>query len=284
MRELRKWAWAAAVTAATTAPAAAQQGTVTSTGSTTLGSLSGTGGLTGGGAGQLGGSGGGLGGSGGGLSGSTLQGTQLQSMQAAPKLNAPTGQASSTLQKSNFLSGYYANPYFQGTISAGTNGTPGGFGSALYGNTSGTTGSSGYGSTATGVGNRLGLTSGGGAGGAAGGLGRTGLGGLGGQNSANQSGIVVPIPVQLTYAAQVQFAAPPVATGRLLTEVRLAIDNTSMIANPKTVEVLTDADNNVVLRGTVQDDSEARLIEGLVRLTPGVRAIKNELTSAVAGR
>lgn len=265
MRELRKWAWAALIATAAAAPGAAQQGTITSGGGATTGNLGGVGGLTGGGAGQLGGGGGGQGGggAGGGLGtssggmGTALQGTQLQTMQAAPKLSAPTGTASSSLQKSNFLAGYYANPYFQGTISSGTSATPGGFGMVL-----------------------MPVTAGSGAAGGRGGIG--GAGGRGGQSSSNQSGILIPLPVQINYSAQMRFPTPPVAAGRMQTELRLVIDGTSQIANPKGVQIVTDDANNVTLRGTVKDDDEARLVEGLVRLTPGVGAIKNELTATAS--
>ena len=111
--------------------------------------------------------------------------------------------------------------------------------------------------------------------------GRTGVGGLGigGQNSANQSGIVIPLPVQIAYTARMQFPTPPVPAGRIVSEVRAVLDNTSAIANPKAVQIITDANNNVTIRGTVKDDDEARLVEGLVRITPGVGTIRNELTA-----
>jgi hypothetical protein len=272
MRELRKWVWTAVVAVVAAAPVAAQQGTVTTGGGQTTSNLTGTGGLTGGGAGTLGGnSTGGTGGTGsstGGTGGSDFSGTALQTMQAPPKLTAPTGTATSSLQKSNFLAGYYANPYYQGQITSQTAAVPGGFGSPLYG-TTGTTGRGAIGGTGT-----TGT-------GTAGGAGRTGIGG---QSSTNQSGILIPLPVQINYTAQMQFATPPVAAGKILTEIRSTIDNTSMIANPKTVQVITDASNNVTLRGNVKDDDESRLIEGLVRLTPGVGSIKNELAFPVASR
>jgi hypothetical protein len=262
MRELRKLAWAAIIAAAASAPAAAQQGTITSGGGATTGNLGGAGGLTGGGAGQLGGTSGGLGGnSGGSTSGSTgspLQGTQLQSMTAPPKLMAPTGTASSSLAKSNAFAGYYANPYFQGQITAQTNATPGGFGTPLYGAATGGTGSINRGT-------------GGGIGGA-----------RPGQSGNQQSGILIPISVQMSYSAQMRFPTAPVAVSRIQTDLRVVIDGTSEIANPKGVQVVTDDFNNVTLRGTVKDDDEARLVEGLVRLTPGVGFIKNELTATAS--
>lgn len=253
MRELRKWAWAAVVATAAAAPAVAQQGTVTNSGSgLSSTSLSGTGGLTGGGAGQLGGQGGGQGGS-----GSQLQGSPLQTMEAAPKITATTGTATGSLQKSNLLAGYYANPYFQG-ISKQTNAAPGGFGMVLMPVTA-STGARG--------------TTGGGAG---------GLGGRGGMTSSTQSGILVPLPVQINYSARMMFPTPPVAAARMQTDLRVMLDGTPGIANPKGVQIITDADNNVTLRGTVADSDEARFVEGLVRVTPGVRAISNELTATSA--
>lgn len=276
MRELRKWVWTAVITVAAASPAAAQQGSIISGGGQTTGSLSGTGGNFGGGAGQLGGGlgggglgggglGGGSGGAGGGLGGSALQGSQLQTMQAPPKITPPNGQGSSSLAKSNFLAGYYANPYFQGQISSQTNAAPGGFGTALY--------------PATGAGGRGALGSGGG------GIGGIGGGRGGNQANSNLSGILVPIPVQINYTAQMQFPTPPVAASKMQAELRGLLDNTNQIANPKAVQIIIDAKNNVILRGKVKDDDEARLVEGLVRVTPGVGGIQNELTAtASAGK
>jgi hypothetical protein len=181
-------------------------------------------------------------------------------MQAAPKLTPPTGQSSSVLDKSNFLGGYFANPYFQGQISQQTNASPGGFGSPLYGTAGGSSGR----------------------GGASGGL-YSGIGGGRGGSQANQqSGILIPIPTQIAYTAQMQFASPPVAASKIQTELRGLLNNTTEIANAKNVQIIVDANNNVILRGTVKDYDEARLVEGLVRLTPGVQGIANELT-ATAG-
>ena len=100
------------------------------------------------------------------------------------------------------------------------------------------------------------------------------------QNSANQSGILVPLPVQINYVAQMRFPTPPVPASQIQTDLRGIIDNGGL-ENSKTVQVVV-AGTNVTLRGAVKDDEEARLVEGLVRLTPGVGAIKNELTFPVA--
>jgi osmotically-inducible protein OsmY len=54
-------------------------------------------------------------------------------------------------------------------------------------------------------------------------------------------------------------------------------DRSSMLANPRGIDVRMDG-NVVVLRGTVRDEDEAKTAEGMVRLTPGVLTVRNELT------
>lgn len=263
MRELKRWAWVAVVVAAWGAPASAQ---ITGN-ATSGGSLSGlstgstmTGGLTGGGTGGIS-SGGTAGGgtAGGGSSGGALQGTQLLDLQQPPDISGTTGSQGSSTHASNIFSGYFANPYYQGRITATSNQAPGGFGAPLFGTGTGAVRS--------------------------GGTARTG-GAAGRTNTNNQSGIVIPLQVQMAYAAEMRFASAPVAPAALTADLRGALTGTSMISNAKAIQIDIDAGNNVTLRGTVADDDERRLAEGLVRITPGVRAIKNELTigKATAGK
>ncbi len=80
-----------------------------------------------------------------------------------------------------------------------------------------------------------------------------------------------------------RFPTPPVTAIKLQTDLRGIID-AGGLSNSKSVQVLADGNNNVTLRGTVKDDEEARLVEGLVRLTPGVGGITNELTFPVASK
>lgn len=275
MRELRTCAVFAVVVAAS-ATASAQQATVTSTGGRTTGNITGTGGLVGGtttgGTGLGGGSslgGGGTGGTGSsGIASSPVSGgVQLQQLQTITAPTAPTGSNTSSLNQSNLFRGYYANPYYQGAnLMSGTRTTspqPGGFGQPLFNTSTGGTGAVTGRNTTTG-------------------LGTTGLGGrnaLGGQNASTQSGILIPIPTQIAYTATMQFPTPPVAAGRIVADIRSVIDATPMIANSKAIQIITDANNNVTIRGTAKDDEEARLVEGLVRLTPGVGSIRNELAA-----
>ena len=51
---------------------------------------------------------------------------------------------------------------------------------------------------------------------------------------------------------------------------------TNAIANPAGIQVAVDG-HTVTLRGTVANEDEARLVVGMVRLTPGVRVVKSEL-------
>jgi hypothetical protein len=285
MRGRTNWAWAALVLAASAGPAAAQTGGIGSGGSTGAIGLGGGGGLTSGGltssglAGTLnssnvgGGSGVGAGGLSTNRSGTGGSGGTSQTPLATNGISPPTGNSRSSLDSSNIFSGFYANPMYAGSSGQGGVGVaPGGFGSPLY---TGTTGSGATGAR----GGRAGTT---GASLGAGGMG--GRGGLGSTNTfgalsgSSQTGIVVPIPVQINSAAQIQFSAPPVAAPRLQADLRNALDNSSLLPNGRDVLVITDAQNNVTLRGRVRDENEARLIEGVVRLTPGVRVIQNELT------
>lgn len=283
MRGLKTWAGAAALAAATAPPAFAQLtgGTTTGTalGGTTVGAATsgapiggsrttGTGGLSSGGAptgfgGTSSASGfGGSGGGGFGSGGSGIGTGQPQQLQTSDIL-APTGTATGSVQKSNFLAGYYGNPYFQGLLSNNTtsrSSVPGGFGMALYPASAG---------TGAVTGGRGGAT--------------TGIGGQrGGLGTSTQSGILIPLPVQINYVAQMRFPTPPVPTTQLQTDVRRTID-TGGLTNPKAVQVITDG-TNITLRGAVTDYDEARLAEGLVRLTPGVGGIANELTFPPASK
>src|SRR5207248_2011956 len=96
----------------------------------------------------------------------------------------------------------------QGTLANNrSNAAPGGFGQPTFGNT-GNTG-----------GGNLGFA--GGAGGQFGGGGVTGRGGVsGGVNTSDPGGILVPLPRQIAYTAQVQFKPEPMPAGALYADLR----------------------------------------------------------------
>jgi osmotically-inducible protein OsmY len=74
----------------------------------------------------------------------------------------------------------------------------------------------------------------------------------------------------------VGFPTPAVDSDRLLSDIRSTIQRSDALPSRDKIEVRLDG-RNVILRGTVGDDDERRLVEALVRLTPGVDRIVNEL-------
>ena len=273
MRYFGKLTLAVAVGALAGATASAQ--TTTATGSATTAGATSTGGTSTG-----------LGGS-----GSATPTALGDSSLATPAINALVGPGTvpTALNQSNILGGYYANPYYQGRPSSATI-APGGFGAALYGTAGGGTGGAGGFPSATGntINSRSGTTSGMGAATGGGTFGTTGAGGRtqqgGGQQggfgqqggAGNQSGIVIPLPRQISYTATLSFKAPVATMPQMATDLRATLDRSTMLGNPRGVTLAMDG-GVVVLSGKVATDDEVRLVEGMVRLTPGVRDVRNEL-------
>jgi hypothetical protein len=256
MRELRRLAWAAAFAAFAATPAAAQTtagttGTTVGSSGTTLQTAATSGNTQGNVSGNSGQAGNNLGQSG---------GTALTAFPKSPNIAAVTayGTTNSTntgVQQSNFLRNTYANPYYMGRYNVTATQAPGGFGAVLYPVT-GTTGTTG------------------GRGGQ-GGVGATGTSGS--INVQDPGGIIANLPRQIAYTSVVKFQPPPMVAGQLQADLSGMISRATMLANPAGVQVTTEG-QNVTLRGAVQSSEEARMVEGMVRMTPGVRQIKNELT------
>jgi hypothetical protein len=144
------------------------------------------------------------------------------------------------------------------TGAGGLTGTTG-FGGTTGGRTAGAFGAN------TGLGGGLGGT---------GRLGNTGaLGGFGGANQNN--GLSSPRPI--AYTATYKFPVAIVTPTQQQSDLRLMIDTSSQLASAKDVQVSAKAGGIVVLQGTVKDEDEARLVEGMMRITPGVRDVVNEL-------
>lgn len=249
-------------------------------GSTGGGSPGGGGGTTGGGGG-LGGGGGGTGG-GGGPGGGSAGGGGLGGGSGA-------GATSNAVDQTNFLRSSYSNPLYMGrpnqvtTNSTGTIGTnstgstigystnssqSGGFGNPSFGNSSSAAGATG----------RVGA-GGIGAGGIGGGRAATttGLGGRAGGGGVIAATQANRIGTRITYSATLKFPAKPILHTEVHAEVRSILDRSTMLKNPAGIQVALE-DRTVVLRGNVADDDERRLVEGMIRLTPGVRDVRNELT------
>jgi hypothetical protein len=83
--------------------------------------------------------------------------------------------------------------------------------------------------------------------------------------------------IPISYATEVRFPAPPIVPSQLQLELQGVVNRTSMVRQPANIRVEV-AGNTVILRGRVADDDERRLVEGMVRLEPGVHEVRNELT------
>jgi hypothetical protein len=271
MRKIRRFGLAAVVAAAAAGPALGQTtggniGTSTGGGFGTTGATGTTGGVNTGG----------LGSNASNLptnASATSAGATLSTMTGPGSILAPsktqTGTINQSIATSNPFSNYYGNPMFQGLWSNPAGQAPGGFGNVLV-TTPGVT------AVSTTTSSRTGATGRGGSGiGGVGGTGTTGSA-LSFQSAAGQ---VVPLPRQISYTAVSRFQAPVAPPAQIAADLRGMLDRTTMIANPAGVQVLLDATPGVVvLRGAVRDEDEARTAEGMVRLTPGVRLVRNELT------
>jgi hypothetical protein len=155
--------------------------------------------------------------------------------------------------QSNVFGGTYGNPLYVGRPGS-TNlslKTPGGFGTATYGTTTGTTTTPG------------GRTAGGG-------RATINSGTQGGTSNQNTSTTVV------THIAEMKFPVAPVVPSALQADLQGQLSRSSMWKGPAnvTVEIVG---GTVVLRGQVADADDRRMAEGMVRLTPGVRDVQNEI-------
>lgn len=191
-----------------------------------------------------------------------------------------------------------------GTASSGLGATTGAFGASSLGTTGGTGARTG---TTTGLGTTgLGATSGLGAtgsnrgmagalgtnlGGTAGmsgnrlGTGNTGRMGLGGQSgfgnmggfapgSALGAGQTLAMPV---YATVVRFETAPMPAAQIRSDLQQVVMRSASLPSRQGIQVGT-VGGRIVLRGTVGSVDEKILAENMLRLTPGVGDVQNELT------
>ena len=210
----------------------------------------------------------------------------------AISLTGPTG---SSLSRSNILGTFYANPLYQGNSPSTTVG-PGGFGAPTFGSsgsgstTGGSTRTTGINTgTASNTG-RTGTTGTSGMSGTTGTAGRTGTNATAnrtGTTGANRNasfnsnsnftgGEVIPLQRAISYTATLRFNSPAIVPAQMQAELQTVIGRSSMIANPGAITISMDGPI-VVLRGNVKDEDEARTAEGMIRLSPGVKQVRNEL-------
>lgn len=226
----------------------------------------GGGGFGGGGTGGTGGGfGGGTGGSslgGSSLGGSSLGGTSLGGSSLGNGLGGTGGRttggtgtrggSSGGVSNTNFLSGSYGNVLYPGrpgsTSTSMSSGTVGGFGQATLTNNS-NSGNSGR--NAGGSASVTGLT-----------------------NNNNSNTVI-----RIQHTTTLDFPVKPVVASELQQNLQSIIARSSSIKDPSKIKVAIEG-NTVVLSGPVASERELKLVEGMIRLTPGVRAIRNELQAA----
>jgi len=213
------------------------------------------GGGSGGGSGG-GGFGGGGSGGGGGQNSANSGGLSNQSLNLLGSSSGTPGIAtSSSLNASNPFSRTVGNPLYAGRVGSTVESAPGGFGTPTYPATAaGRTGGTG----AVSVGGRTG-------------------GATGGSSTATSFTPSTPnTAIRVRYTAGLKFPTRAVAGNELQGQLREVLDRSGSLSAAGKVEVVVE-DRVVILRGSAADDDERKLIEGMLRMTPGVREIRNEL-------
>ena len=212
----------------------------------------------------------------------SLGGSQGQGQNFAPKESATT--TTNATKNGNPFNAYYANPMAMGlpgtTSGAGTGPgyRPSGSAGAasgpttlsatlypnIYTNTTGTTGSRGnFGGS--GLGGRPGAQS--------------GISGGSGTGTRSYGYVIANVTTNApTITNNPQYT--PVASPEFRIGLQQVIARSSNLASRDGIVVLTEGPM-VVLRGTVASDRDRRLAENVLRLTPGVRDIRNELEIAI---
>ena len=226
-------------------------------------------------------------------------GTQTLTLAEAPSIGTTTSGSieRGNVDSSNLLGGFYANPLYQGarTVSGElTNvGQLGGFGQSTFatggsatvgggnaagrgGATAGRTGGGTTGSLAGGTtlgGSTLGGAT---AGRQAGGLGGGAQGGIGGATNSQNSNQQLSSGRSIAYTQSLKFGVPPMTMTQIQTEV-VNMLATSSVAGANQVQATAGDFGTVILSGNATDEDSAKLIEGMVMLTPGVKQVKNDL-------
>jgi hypothetical protein len=150
----------------------------------------------------------------------------------------------SGVQQSNEFASYYANPFAAGILGLRTNT----YGLPLYTATATTTGATTIGAI------------------------RPPSGGGGG------SGIILPTQAPpYRIVLDPDFVAP--APDRLQRDVRELVANSPALASTRNIQISIEGPF-VVLRGTAATQHDRRLAENIIRLTPGVNAVRNEISVA----
>jgi hypothetical protein len=104
-----------------------------------------------------------------------------------------------------------------------------------------------------------------------------------GAGATNSTAATATAPPRFTIALDVGAPAPAEArrlgASRLQADVQGIVANSTMFSNNKSIQIGMDQ-GTLVMRGKVASDRERRMAEGLVRLSPGVNSVRNELQVA----
>jgi len=173
---------------------------------------------------------------------------------------------------------YLGNPMATGVPGTGTN-TSKTFGQPLFNvSTSGvyntnTTGGGGRGNTPGGaLGGRAGTTN----------FGAGGTGNITRAGSTASSNTNNPFRANAApYTTRIAFVVTPPARDALRADLARTISQSVDLPSRSGISVQMDGDI-VVLQGQVSTNEERRVVESLVRLTPGVQTIRNELVPQTA--
>ena len=109
-------------------------------------------------------------------------------------------------------------------------------------------------------------------------------------NSNNSAYVVAPSGAQIAYVSRMANAGPaPGPTNgngpppAVQTELRTMFAGSPLVADNKSISASATHEGTVTLTGTVGSVEERKLIEGMTRLTPGVRKIDNKLVVKTGG-
>jgi len=195
---------------------------------------------------------------GGGGTGNTFSGGFTLGMSGT----ASTANTNTAINSSNFLAPSFGNPYYAGRAGATANQAPGGFGLPLFTGTTGNTG------------NRAGAGAQGGQGGTA--VISTNTAGGGTQRNTQRNTGNNSNGIAISYGAVPKFRTRIVPSAEVQTNLRNILNRSTSLSNPGGIDVVME-EGVVIIRGRVASEDEARLAENMLRLSPGVRELRNEL-------
>jgi hypothetical protein len=85
-----------------------------------------------------------------------------------------------------------------------------------------------------------------------------------------------PVSKAPAYTVAIGFPTRPVPAGKMQVDLSRMLSRSTSLGADRRIAVATDGDV-IVLRGLVSNDNDRRLAEAMVRLTPGVHDVRNEI-------